>query len=83
MSTAYASPSNNGHGSDAWHRSWTHFGVDRRSPGYCRVTFDHPPINTITATTVIELAELIGLIEEDPDLNVVVFGSANPDFYMA
>ena len=52
-------------------------------PGYCRVTFDHPPINTITATTVAELAELVGLIEQDPDLNVVVFDSANPDFYLA
>ena len=83
MSTVDASPSNNGRGSDAWSRSWTHFSVDRRSPGYCRVTFDHPPINTITATTVAELAELVGLIEEDPDLNVVVFDSANPDFYLA
>ena len=83
MSTADASPSNNGRGSDAWHRPWAHFTVDRRSPGYCRVTFDHPPINTITATTVTELAELVGLIEEDPDLNVVVFDSANPAFYLA
>jgi len=32
-------------------------------PGYCRVTFDHRPINTITATTVAELSELVGLIE--------------------
>jgi enoyl-CoA hydratase/carnithine racemase len=47
------------------------------------VTFDHPPINTITATTVAELSELVGLIEQDPDLNVVVFDSANPDFYLA
>ena len=60
-----------------------HFRVDRHSPSYCRVTFDHPPINTITATTVAELAELVGLIEQDPDLNVVVFASANPDFYLA
>jgi enoyl-CoA hydratase/carnithine racemase len=35
------------------------------------VTFDHPPINTITATTVAELSDLAGLIEQDPDLNVV------------
>ena len=47
------------------------------------MTFDHPPINTITATTVAELAELVDLIEQDPDLNVVVFDSANPDFYLA
>jgi len=47
------------------------------------VTFDHPPINTITASTVAELAELVGEIETEPDLNVVVFDSANPDFYLA
>ena len=83
MSTIDASPSSNGRGSEAWSRSWTHVRVDRRSLGYCRVTFDHPPINTITATTVAELAELVGLIELDPDLNVVVFDSANPGFYLA
>ena len=63
--------------------AWTHLKVDRRRPNYWRITFDHPPINTITATTVAELAELVGLIEEDPHLNVVVFDSANPDFYLA
>ena len=68
---------------EARSRAWTHLKVDRRSPSYWRITFDHPPINTITATTVAELAELVGLIEEDPDLNVVVFDSANPDFYLA
>ena len=77
------SPSNNGRGSEAWSQSWAHFSVDRRSPGFCRVTFHHPPINTVTATTVAELAELVGLIEQDQDLNVVVFDSANPDFYLA
>ena len=50
----------NGTGSNAWAESWTHIRIDRRSPGCCRVTFDHPPINTITATT--ELAEVVGPI---------------------
>jgi enoyl-CoA hydratase/carnithine racemase len=70
----------NGTGSDAWCKPWTHLRVERRGLHHCRVTFDHPPINTITATTVAELAELVALIEQDPDLNVVVFDSANPDF---
>ena len=83
MAGVETSASDNGTGTGAWAQSWTHFSVDRRSLGYCRVTFDHPPINTITATTVAELAELVGLIEQDPDLNVVVFDSANPDFYLA
>jgi enoyl-CoA hydratase/carnithine racemase len=83
MSTIDVHPSDNGRGSEAWSSSWTHFRIDRPSAGYCRVTFEHPPINTITATTVVELAELVGLIEQDRDLNVVVFDSANPDFYLA
>ena len=81
MSAVDAGPSNNGRGFEPW--GWTHVRLDRLSPSYCRVTFDHPPINTITATTVIELAELVGLIEQDPDLNVVVFDSANPHFFLA
>jgi enoyl-CoA hydratase/carnithine racemase len=83
MSTIGASPSHNGRGSEAWSGPWAHFSFDRRSLRYCRVTLDHPPVNTITARTVAELAELVGLIEQDPDLNVVVFDSANPDFYLA
>src|SRR5688500_5781407 len=83
MSPLDLDSSRNGRGSDGWFASWTHLSIDRRSPSYCRVTFDHPPINTITATTVAELAELVGLIEQDADLNVVVFDSANPDFYLA
>jgi enoyl-CoA hydratase/carnithine racemase len=63
--------------------SWTHLKLDRRSPAYWRVTFDHPPINTITATTVMELSALVDLIERDTQLNVVVFDSANPDFFLA
>ncbi|HTU84646.1 MAG TPA: enoyl-CoA hydratase/isomerase family protein [Solirubrobacteraceae bacterium] len=83
MSSIDTGASSNGRVSEAWHKPWTHFSLDRLSSGYCRVTFDHPPINTITATTVAELAELVGLIEHDPKLNVVVFDSANPDFYLA
>ena len=62
---------------------WTHFSLDRRSDAYWRVTFDHPPINTITATTVVELSALIDMIEREAQLNVIVFDSANPDFFLA
>jgi enoyl-CoA hydratase/carnithine racemase len=81
MSTSPLRPEMNGHGPDSWSRAQLR--IDRRSRGYCRVTFDHPPINTITAATVAELSELVGLIEQDPDLKVVVFDSANTDFYLA
>src|SRR5690242_13776890 len=83
MTATNTGPSANGRGSEAWLQSWMHLNVDRRSPSYCRVSFDHPPNNTITATTLAELAELVGLIEEDQDLKVVVFDSANPQFYLA
>ena len=83
MNAMETGPSDNARDSRVWSRSWTHFRVDRRSPRYCHVTFDHPPINTITATTVAELRDLVRLIEQDPDLNVVVFDSANRDFYLA
>jgi enoyl-CoA hydratase/carnithine racemase len=83
MSTADAGSCDNARRSEAWGRSWTHFRVAFPCRGFCRVTFDHPPINTVTATTVAELSELVDLIEQDPGLNVVVFASANPDFYLA
>ena len=83
MNTIETGPSDNARDSEMWSRSWTHFKVDRRSARYCHVTFDHPPINTITATTVAELRDLAGLIEQDADLNVVVFDSTNWDFYLA
>jgi enoyl-CoA hydratase/carnithine racemase len=63
--------------------SWTQLKLERRSPAYWRVTFDHPPINTITAKTVTELSELVALIERDTELQVIVFDSANPDFFLA
>ena len=82
MSTVGPGPSTNGRGSDAWFQPWSQLRIDRRSLGYCRVTFDHPPVNAVTGTTVAELTELVELIEQDPDLKVVVFDSANPDFYL-
>ena len=83
MSSMDTSANVNGRVSETWSQSWTHLSIDRRSPSYCRVTFNHPPINTITAATVAELAELVGLVEQDPDLIVVVFDSANPELYLA
>jgi len=62
---------------------WTHFSLERRSDTYWRVTFDHPPINTITATTVMELNTLVDIIEREAQLNVIVFDSANPDYFLA
>jgi enoyl-CoA hydratase/carnithine racemase len=62
---------------------YSHFAVERVTPQYWRVTFDHGPINTITADTVAELSQLVDEIERDEDLTVVVFTSANHAFFLA
>ena len=61
----------------------TQFSVEEPAPGYWRVPFSNPPINLLDSTTVLEIAELVGGIEDAPDLRVVVFTSAHPDFFMA
>jgi enoyl-CoA hydratase/carnithine racemase len=63
--------------------SYSHFAVEGVTPQYWRVTFDHGPINTITADTVAELSDLVDAIERDEDLTVVVFTSRNPEFFLA
>jgi enoyl-CoA hydratase/carnithine racemase len=61
----------------------SHIAVERVTPQYWRVEFDHGPINTITADTVAELSRLVDEIERDEHLTVVVFTSANPEFFLA
>jgi enoyl-CoA hydratase/carnithine racemase len=61
----------------------SHFVVERITPQYWRVAFDHPPINTVTADTVAQLSDLVDEIERDDRLTVVVFTSRNPDFFLA
>jgi enoyl-CoA hydratase/carnithine racemase len=57
--------------------------LDKRSVGYWRAIFDHPPINLINPDTIYELDALVSQIESDPDVRVVVFESADPDFFLA
>ena len=47
------------------------------------VTIDHPPINLFDVTLFLELGQLVPLLEEDPDVQVVVFRSADPEFFIA
>jgi len=57
--------------------------VEEISPSYWRVTFDNGPVNLIDADSVEQLAHLVTRIEESPTVTVVVFDSANPDYFMA
>ncbi len=47
------------------------------------VTINNPPINIITAPLYAELDGLTRELKADPDLSVVVFKSADPDFFLA
>jgi enoyl-CoA hydratase/carnithine racemase len=57
--------------------------TDKRTPGYWRVTLNHPPINTIDDRMYDEVYDLVEQIEAEPSLKVVTFESANPDFFLA
>lgn len=47
------------------------------------VTISNPPINIITAQLAAELNALTVELKADPELTVVVFKSADPDFFLA
>ncbi|CAG9261664.1 Enoyl-CoA hydratase [Paraburkholderia caribensis] len=63
--------------------SFRQFSLTYESPAYWRVTFDNPPINVLDGATIPELQRLIALMESDPELRVVVFDSANPEYFIA
>src|SRR3981081_1201281 len=62
---------------------YTRFAVTRSSPSLWRVTFDNPPINLIDAVMMKELLNLLTEIERDKRVGVVLFDSADPDFFLA
>src|SRR5579859_1365352 len=59
------------------------FNIDRTNPGQWTITFSNPPINMFVPTTIVELGALMTDLEADPSVKVVVFQSANPDFFIA
>jgi enoyl-CoA hydratase/carnithine racemase len=59
------------------------FNIDRAHPGRWTVTFSNPPINIFVPSTIVELGALMTDLEADPSAKVVVFQSANPDFFIA
>jgi enoyl-CoA hydratase/carnithine racemase len=59
------------------------FNVDRTYPGLWTITFSNPPINMFVPATIDELGALIAELEAAPSVKVVVFQSANPEFFIA
>ena len=63
--------------------TFTRFTVKRSTPALWRVTFDHPPINLIDHVMIGELGELLAEVERDVEPAVLVFDSADPDYFLA
>jgi len=63
--------------------TFTRFTVDSSTPSLWRVTFDHPPINLIDQVMIGELGELLAEVERNQEPAVLVFNSADPDYFLA
>src|ERR1700726_283352 len=61
----------------------TQFNIDRAHPGRWTISFNNPPINMFVPSTIVELGALMTDIEGGSSVKVVVFQSANPDFFIA
>jgi enoyl-CoA hydratase/carnithine racemase len=56
--------------------------LERRSPSYWRVTFDHPPLNIFGPEAIPQLGRVIESLERDKSVKVVVFDSAVEGFFL-
>jgi enoyl-CoA hydratase/carnithine racemase len=57
--------------------------VTKHSPTYWRVTLNNPPINLYDQQFVEHLQALTEQLENDDEVNIVVFDSADPDYFIA
>ena len=56
--------------------------LERLTPEYWRVTLDNPPFNIFGPETIAQLNSVVTQLETDPKVEVVVFQSAVPDFFL-
>ena len=63
--------------------STEHVRVVEETSAYWRVVFENPPFNIVDATIFEGLQGLLARMDSSPNLRVVVFESANPEFYLA
>ncbi len=51
--------------------------------GVATVTLDHPPVNVLDAVLMTELNRFAGTVRDDNAVRVIVFQSADPEFFLA
>lgn len=56
--------------------------LERTTPQTARITFANPPVNLMVPEAVVRLHEIVCGFDEDPDIQVVVFSSEVPDFFI-
>jgi enoyl-CoA hydratase/carnithine racemase len=61
----------------------THLRVTAHSPTLWEVTFENPPVNVIGPDMMRDVKDLLTELESNSTVNVVVFDSADPDFFLA
>lgn len=57
--------------------------INKHSAAFWRITLDNPPINLFDEEMSAELQKLIKELEEDNEVKVVVFDSADSDYFIA
>jgi enoyl-CoA hydratase/carnithine racemase len=57
--------------------------VIEESSAYWRIVFDYPPFNIVDATLYQALQGLLARMDASPGLRVVVFESADPEFFLS
>jgi enoyl-CoA hydratase/carnithine racemase len=63
--------------------TYARFTLDRSTPSLWRVTFNHPPINLIDSVMIGELGALLTQVEGKDGPAVLLFSSADPDYFLA
>jgi hypothetical protein len=63
--------------------SAAHVRVIEETSAYWKVVFDYPPFNIVDASIFEAPQHLLARMDASPSLRVVVFESANPEFYLA
>ncbi|WP_239158703.1 enoyl-CoA hydratase/isomerase family protein [Winogradskya humida] len=54
-----------------------------REPGIARVTLDNPPVNVLGVALMTDLRDLLTALRDDDEVRVIVFDSADPEFFIA
>ena len=63
--------------------TYTRFTLDNSTHSLWRATFNNPPINLIDSVMIGELRELFADVERNEGPTVLIFDSADPDYFLA